>query len=141
MPVEHGTLRARVLVVPDAVGSVVVETELRQDRLQVSDLLRARKLVTATSADSSRAFGVGPLVVRDAKVPGPLEDVEQLPERDVPQPKDHRQRMQRVQRRIETPLEPDTRHREEQPGDRHREQPGQGEEVTATFGGQGSRVT
>ena len=48
--------------------------------------------------------------------------------------------VQRVERGIELALQPQARHREEQPGDRHGEQPGEREEVAGPLGRQGARV-
>ena len=122
--------RAGVLVVA-AVVERVVEADLGQHGLEVGDLLGAGERLAATPAHRRRAVGVGPLVVGDAEVARPLEDVEQLAERDVHQPEDDGEGVDRVERRVEVPVEPHARHGEEQPGDRHREQAGEGEEVVA----------
>ena len=42
---------------------------------------------------------------------------------------------------VELPVQPRARHGEEEPGHRHREQPGQGEEVAAALRGQRARIT
>ena len=66
--------------------------------------------------------------------------MEQLAERDVHETEDDRERVQRVEGRVEAPLEPHARHGEEQTRDRHREQAGEGEEVAAALDRQGARV-
>ena len=86
------------------------------------------------------AFVVGPLVVGDAEVARALEDVEQLAERQVHQPEDHGQRVDRVQCRVEAALEPHARHGQEQAGHRHGEQSGEGEEVAGAFHRHRARV-
>ena len=66
--------------------------------------------------------------------------MEQLAERDVHQPEDDGERVHRVERRVELPVEPEARHGEEQAGDRHGEQAGEGEEVAAALDRQRARV-
>ena len=50
------------------------------------------------------------------------------------------QRVQRVEHGVEAAFEPDARHGEEQPGDRHGEQTGECEEVAAALDREGTGV-
>jgi hypothetical protein len=68
-----------------------------------------------------------------------LEDVEQLAERQVHQPEDHGERVDRVERRVEAAVEPGARHGEEQARDRHGEQAGERQEVAAALDGERAR--
>src|SRR5690606_28486412 len=71
----------------------------------------------------------------------PLEDVEQLAERDVEQTEDDGQGVKVVEEAVVATLQPQARRGEEETGDRHREEPGECEEVTLALHGEGSGVT
>ncbi len=133
------TTRAGVLVVAATLDRVV-EPDLWEHFFEIGDLLGAGERFAAPPAHRRCTFVVGALVVGDAEVAGALEDVEQLAERQVHQPEDHGQRVDRVQRRVEAAFEPHARHGQEQTRDRDREQSGKGEEVAGAFHGHRARV-
>ena len=69
------------------------------------------------------------LVELHAELGGPLEDVEELPERKIEQRGDHRDGVQDRQKAVEVAAQPFLRNRERQPGHRNREQQDDRQEI------------
>src|ERR1044071_6742235 len=71
----------------------VVEADLRQHALEVFDLHARSEMLAAASAERAFTLLTGVLIQLHAELRRSLEDVEELPEREIQQPRDHRNRV------------------------------------------------
>ena len=90
--------------------------------LQVVDVHARGEALAAARADGAASSVAGVLVQLHAELRRPLEDVEELAERQIEQRGDHRDRVQDGQEAVGRPAQPLLRDRQRQAGDRDGEQ-------------------
>src|SRR5262249_44607809 len=120
--------RAHVLVVHAAL-ELVADAELGLDALQVRDLeLRGERLAAARARRGSALRARAPVEL-ERELRRPLEDVEELPERQVEQREDHRHRVELRQESVVEAVEEARRNGEQEPGRRDREEEHERQEI------------
>ena len=112
-------------------GHRVVEADLRQHGAQVVDVHSARRTARRSARSGAGVFEPGLLVEFDAELGRPLEDVEELAERQEQQRGDHRDRVQNRQEAVRRTAQPFLRYGQRQAGDGNREEQDDRQEVHA----------
>src|SRR5882762_8626305 len=99
----------------------VVESNLREDAVQVLDMHSGSETPTATLADRRLASLSRRLIKLHADLSGTLKNMEKLSERKIEQRADHGDRVQNREKAVELSAQPLLRNRECKSGHRNRE--------------------
>src|SRR3984957_21183731 len=114
--------RANLLPRELSLSQVIVESNLREDTVQIVDMHSGSETLTATLADRRVARFSRRLIELHAELSGALKNMEKLSERDIEQRGDHSDRVQNREKTVELSTQPVLRNCERESCHRNREQ-------------------